>query len=160
MTNICSPGELEILHKWCSTCISACGYAGTPCQLLPEGAQRCLREFSNLDTCKVFYHTEIIYRLCNNIPKLSKACLWSFWLPGMLCQLLPEGACGDSGLLTKGRVVTSICKPQSQPGRPQSLWGLAGWLWGLQMLVTTLPLVNNPESPLAPSGSSWSVPGS
>ena len=32
---------------------------------------------------------------------------------------------------------------------------------GLQMLVTTFPLVNNPEFPLAPSGSSWqSVPGS
>ena len=31
---------------------------------------------------------------------------------------------------------------------------------GLQMLVSTLPFVNNPESPLAPSGSNWRVPGS
>ena len=53
VTSICRPGELEILHRWCSTCISACGYAGTAPQLLPEGSWRCLREFSNLDTCIV-----------------------------------------------------------------------------------------------------------
>jgi hypothetical protein len=32
-------------------------------------------------------------------------------LSGILRQLLPEGASGDSGLLTKGRVETSICRP-------------------------------------------------
>ena len=112
VTSICRPRELEILHRWCSTCISACGYAGTACQLLPEGTQRCLREFPNLETCKVFFHIEIIYRLWNDIPKLSKACLWSIWPPGTLCQLLPEGTSGDSGLLRRGKVVTSICRPR------------------------------------------------
>ena len=111
VTSICRPGKQEILHRQCSTCISAFEYDGTARQLLLEGARRCLREFPNLDTCNVLYHIEIIYRLCNNIPKLSKACLWSIWLPGTLHQLLPEGASGDSGLLTRGRVVTSICRP-------------------------------------------------
>ena len=43
MTSICMPGVLEILHRWWSTCISSCGYAGKA-QLLPEGSWRCLRE--------------------------------------------------------------------------------------------------------------------
>ena len=42
-TSICRLGDLEILHRWWSTCISSCGYAGKA-QLLPEGSWRCLRE--------------------------------------------------------------------------------------------------------------------
>ena len=49
--------------------------------------------------------------LCIDVSQQKKSYWFAFWLPGMPRQLLPEGACGDSGLSSKDRVWISIWRP-------------------------------------------------
>ena len=65
---------------------------------------RRLKELLIADSWKVFYHIETIYMLWNDICQQKYSCWLAFWLPAVPRQLLPEGACGDSGLSSKKRV--------------------------------------------------------